>query len=268
MNTSLNSVCLIPVLLILLSINLISCDDDGAKKITINGNVENATAEVTATVNGREVDRTATNSNGDFQIIVPNGFNDVLLRFVTLDFEVARIFKTTPDSKVNLVVSIEPDLITIIGWQILQGRIKLSGSDTFLFEETEVDFSINGRSNDCIRTKSDSFFEITVKSVTLANCGVGVRTEGTSDVIFQTDEDINLTARSDGIRSRNDSFVRLTADNSIFVSSDRENGIRAQETSVVRVEPTNTCTIFGANKAINAGSNATIDPDGCTLVDG
>jgi len=269
MHKALSGVYIIPVLLILLSLNLTSCeDDDGAKRITINGNVQNAAAEVIATINGGEVATTSTDVNGNFQIRVPNGFNDVLLRFITLNFEVARIFSVTPNSEINLVVSIEPELITVISWQILQDRIRLSGGDTFLFDETEADFSINGRSNDCIKSSGDSFLEIIVKSVTLANCGQGIRTEGTSDVRFDTVEDINVTARNDAIRARNDSFVRLTAGNSIFISSDRENGIRATSTSEVRVQPTNTCTIFGAKNAISSERTATIDADGCTLIDG
>ena len=62
------------------------------------------------------------------------------------------------------------------------------------------------------------------------------------------------------------SMTGTPIDNNIFITSEKENGIRASGASIVIVDPQNNCTITGAKNAINQSGTSMVDPDGCTLV--
>ena len=132
-------------------------------------------------------------------------------------------------------------------------------------------FRIDGNGRKCIQAKRNSRIEITAESISLIDCSEGISTESFGLVVLEALFDIDLLATKDGIRSRDNSVVRLAmtinaVDNNIFITSTRENGIRASGASDVTVDPQNDCTITGAKNAINESGTATIDPDGCTLV--
>jgi hypothetical protein len=259
---------LFPILTLLFLLSFIGCENDESKKIVIKGNVDNTSATVEAVVNGQVVDSVDTDANGNYRLRVSNNADSVQLRFVTDTFNVARVIQLTPDSEVIFDVSIEPGVITIDNWQVIQERLKLSGEDSITYNEPDADFSINGSGKDCIRIKGSSVIDISARNITVVDCGEGIIAEGSSSLMFDAVEDINITARSNGIRSRNDSSVFLSSDNGIFVSSNTENGIRSTGTSEVILDPQVTCTIFGSNNAISASSSAFIDPDGCVLING
>ncbi len=265
---ALSNSCLLSILTLLVLVSLVGCEDNETKKILIKGNVDNTSATVEAIVNGQVVDSADTDANGNYRLRVSNKADSVQLRFVTNTFNVGRVIQLTPDSEVIFDVSIEPGVITINNWQVIQGRLKLSRSDTITYNEPDADFSINGSGKDCIRMKGSSVLEISARNITLVDCGEGLITEGSSRVIFDTVEDINITARNNGIRSRNDSSIVLVSDNGIFISSNTLNGIRSTGNSEVTVDTQVTCTIFGSNNAISASSTAFIDPNGCVLISG
>jgi hypothetical protein len=258
-----------PILTLLFLVSLVGCESDETKKIIIKGNVQNTSATVEAIVNGQVVDSVDTDANGNYRLRVSNNADRVQLRFVTNTFpEVAIVIQLTPDSEVIFDVSIEPGDITILNWQVTQERLKLSGDKIITYNEPEADFTINGSGKDCIRMKGSTVIDISARNITVVDCGEGIITEGSSNLMFGAVENINITARSNGIRSKNDSSVFLSSDNGIFISSNTENGIRSTGTSEVILDPQVTCTIFGSNNAISAGFTASIDPNGCVLIDG
>ena len=159
-------------------------------------------------------------------------------------------------------------MVTILNFQIFQDRIRISGNDTFVFTDEDADFIIDGMGSDCIIAKGNSIIDISVNNITLADCGEGIRAVKNSDVRLETTLDINITAFNNGVRGENSSFVSLTSNNSIFISSDNANGIRTTGNSSVIVDPTSACTIFGGENAISEGGNSNIDTDICSLAAG
>jgi len=259
---------LFPILIFLFLVSFIGCENDEGKQIVIKGNVDNASATVEAIVNGQIVDSADSDANGNYRLRVSNDTDIVQLRFETNTFNVARVIQLTPDSQVIFDVSIEPAVVTINNWQVIQKRLKLSGNDAITYKEPDADFSINGVGKDCITMKGSSIIDISARNITLVDCGEGIIAEGSSSLMFNTVENINISARSNGIRSRNNSTLFLSSDNGIFISSNTDNGIRAMGTSEVKLDPQVTCTIFGSNRAISQGPDAFIDPNGCILIDG
>ncbi len=259
----------IGILILSLSIYLISCEDGGGgKRVLISGNVENIAATVLAIVNGIEVDSDETDADGDFRLRVPSEFSNVGLLFETGQFDAETIISITPDSEVTLDVSLAAGSVTILNFQIFQDRIRLSGIDTFIFTEKYAEFIIDVNGSDCIIAKGNSIIDISVENITLADCGEGIRAVKNSDVLLETTLDINISAFSNGIRGENNSFVSLTSNNSIFIISDNDNGIRTTGNSTVIVDPTTACTSFGGENATSEGGNSNIDPDGCSLASG
>ena len=259
---------LFSILTLIFFVSILGCENDEGKKIEIKGNVQNTSATVEALVNGQLVDSDDTDSNGNYRVRVSNNANSVELRFITNTFNVGRVIPLTPDSEVIFDVSIEPGVITINNWQVIQQRLKLTGNDTITFNGPEANFSINGSGKDCIRLKGSSVLDISARNITIVDCGDGLITEGSSSLTFDAVEDVNVTARTNGIRSSNDSSVSISSDNGIFITSNQANGIRSTGTSEVILDPQVTCTIFGSVSAISEGSNAFIDPDGCVLING
>jgi hypothetical protein len=259
---------LFSILTLIFLVSILGCQNDEGKTILIKGNVDNTSATVQALVNGQVVDTDDTDSNGNYRVMVSNNAERVELRFMTNTFNVGRVIPLTPDSEVIFDVSIEPAVITINNWQVIQERLKLSGNDTITFDGPEADFSINGSGKDCIRLKGSSVLDISARNITVVDCGDGLITEGSTSLTFDAVENVNITTRTNGIRSSNDSSVFISSDNGIIISSNTANGIRSTGTSEVILDPQVTCTIFGSTNAISEGSNAFIDPDGCVLING
>ena len=151
--------------------------------------------------------------------------------------------------------------------------MKLSSFDEVFFNSTEAVFQIDGKGNNCIRAKGESQVEITAQSISLINCSEGITTSSFALVDLRADDNINIIANRDGIKSQDNSSVTLSMtlnpfDNNIFVTSNRENGIRASGSSVVFVDPQNNCTITGAKDAVRQSGTSTVNTTTCTLVSG
>lgn len=268
MKRAIGSPRLFPTIALLFLAFFMACENDESKKIVISGNIDNASATVEAVVNGQLVDSDDTDADGNYRVRVSNNADRVELRFITNAFNVGRVIQLTQDSEVIFDVSIGPGVISINNWQVLQQRLKLSGDDSITYNEPGADFSLNGSGKDCIQLRGSSIVDISARNLVLVDCGEGIIAEGSSSLTFEAVENINITSRSNGIRTGNSSYVFLSSENGIFISSNAANGIKATGTSAVILEPELTCTIFGLDNAINEGSKALIDPDGCVLING
>ena len=107
----------------------------------------------------------------------------------------------------------------------------------------------------------------------MLGCDRGLDASNQSTITLEADESINITAKKDGIRTKNNSvvFVGQTAvpiANTVFITSNREIGIRSFGDSSVVIDPQLTCAISGAKAAIRENDSSSIDTDGCTLVGG
>jgi hypothetical protein len=252
----------------------VGCDEDGADKNRINGTVLAVTdgagvsgIRVRAIRNGQRVASKTTNSEGEFRFKVREGA--ITLEFDTSTFNVARVFTVTEDSEVFLDVSLEPDQVLVEDWQVLQDPIRCEGSNSFIIDEDDVvDFTIDGNGRNCIRARGDCFIDITVQNIALNDCDEGILTEGNANVTIEALAVPTLTidAQGNGIHTNDNSSVTLTGVD-IFVTSTEENGIFAEDFSEVEVQPGGQCTIEGFDNAVLQDPTATVDPDGCTLVD-
>lgn len=270
------------LLLLLPLLILLACSSSGTKKtIFLNGDILNfgefVIVEVEVEEDGRTRDSADVESDGSFDLNFNADTGSVDLRFVGEEITIIRPnFSVTDDSTIELDVTLQINPINVIinSWVVFQDPISFRGEDTIIFNDTEADIIINGDGDNCIRTRDDSIVDFRVKSIDLSNCDEGVRTENASQVILLTDQALTIFSESNGIRSREESFVNVgqvfnANNNSVEVRSFDADGVNTTGTSVVTFTPqNNNCTIRGANEAVNEGSNSTVNTDGCTLVDG
>ena len=265
------------------SSGLSGCDNGGGgdNRTRINGIVEEvidgpvSDIRVSIFENNNRRASTRTNQSGEFNLRFKPNFNTVRIEFQGEDYTLSRIISVTPDSDVDLdvIIQISPAQITFTNWTVFQDSLRANSFDDIQFNSTEADFNIDGRNSDCISVKGDSRIVITARSISLINCKNGINAESFGLVILEADEDISLNANRDGIKTRDNTIVRLAmagspVDNNIFITSLRENGIRASGSSEVIVDPQNNCTITGGKNAVNQSGTSTVDTDGCTLVGG
>jgi hypothetical protein len=267
-----------------ISTGVVGCGSSGGggnNKTTIRGIIEQViggTGEVSGIrvsifENNKRRVSDRTNQSGEFRLTY-NPNNDVAeIQFEGSDFTLSRFISVTQGSDVTLdeiIDTITPEII-FTEWIVDQRRLTLSSFDEVIFNDTEATFRIDGKNNNCIRAKGESRVEITALSISLINCTEGITTSSFALVDLQADEDISVIAKKDGIKSQDNSSVSLSMtgtpiDNNIFITSEKENGIRASGASIVIVDPQNNCTITGAKNAINQSGTSMVDPDGCTLV--
>jgi len=265
------------------SSGLSGCDNSGGgdNRTRINGLVEEvidgpvSDIRVSIYENNNRRASTRTNQSGEFNLRFKPNFNTVRIEFEGDDYTLSRMISVTPDSDVDLdvIIQISPAQITFTNWTVFQDPLRANSFDDIQFNSTEADFNVDGRNNDCISVKGDSRIEITARSISLINCKNGINAESFGLVILEADEDISLNANREGIRTRDNTIVRLAmtgspVDNNIFITSLRENGIRASGSSEVIIDPQNNCTITGDKNAVNQSGTSSVDTDGCTLVDG
>ncbi len=266
------------------SSGLSGCDNGGGgngNRTRINGLVEEvidgpvSDIRVSIFENNKRRASTRTNQFGEFKLKFKPNFNTVRIEFEGSDYTLSRNISVTPDSDVDLdvIIQLSPAEITFTNWTVFQDPIRANRFDDIQFNSSEADFNIDGNNSDCIRVKGDSRVEITARSISLIDCKEGISAESFGLVILEADEDISLIANRDGIRTKDNTFVRLAmtgspVDNNIFITSLKENGIRASGSSEIIVDPENNCTITGAKNAINQSGTSSVDPDGCTLADG
>jgi hypothetical protein len=196
----------------------------------------------------------------------------------------SEFFLLTTDSEVFLDVSLQSPGQVIIdevdgsGYQVDQERIKIGGGKNFIFSGTEfsittpqqADFTINGRSNDCIRSNKNSSIVIDVQNFTATNCAVGIRAEKKAIISIGASESFEISSRNSGVRSSNQAFTDLTSGEEFVINSSEEFGIRAGGQSSVIVDllsPPVVCEIFGARGDINEENVSAIInvPAGCLV---
>ena len=264
--------------------SITGCDSSGGgvnNKTTIRGIIEEVIGgdeevsgiRVSIFENNRRRVSDRTNQSGEFRLTYKPDEDLARIEFEGTDFTLSRSISVTQGSDVTLneiIDTITPEII-FTEWTVDQRRLTLSSFDQVIFNDTEATFRIDGKGNNCIRAKGESRVEITALSVSLINCSEGITTSSFALVDLQADEDINVIANKDGIKSQDNSSVMLSMTNNpvannIFITSNRENGIRASGSSVVIVDPQLNCTITGAKNAISQSGSSTVDPDGCTLV--
>jgi len=267
-----------------ISTGVVGCGSSGGggnNKTTIRGVIEQViggTGEVSGIrvsifENNRRRTSDRTNQSGVFRLTYKPDNDIAEIEFEGSDFTLSRFISVTQGSDVTLdeiIDTITPEII-FTEWVVDQRRLTLSSFDQVIFNDTEATFRIDGKNKNCIRAKGESRVEITARSISLINCSEGITTSSFALVDLQADEDINVIANKDGIKSQDNSSVTLSMTNNpvannIFITSNKENGIRASGSSMVIVDPELNCTITGAKDAIRQSGTSTVDPDGCTLV--
>ncbi|MCK5392076.1 MAG: hypothetical protein KAJ31_06585 [Deltaproteobacteria bacterium] len=267
-----------------ISTGVVGCGSSGGggnNKTTIRGTIEQViggTGEVSGIrvsifENNKRRVSDRTNQSGEFRLTYKPDSNLATIEFEGSDFTLSRVISVTEGSDVTLdetINTITPE-ITFTVWTVDQRRLRLSSFDQVIFNATEATFMIDGKGNNCIRAKGESTVEITARSIFLFNCAEGITTLSLARVDLLADEEINVSAKKDGINSQDNSSVKLSMTinpvaNNIFITSDKENGIRASGSSKVTVDPEISCIITGAKNAIRSTGLAVVEPDGCTLV--
>ena len=267
-----------------ISTGVVGCGSSGGggnNKTTIRGIIEQViggTGEVSGIrvsifENNKRRVSDRTNQSGEFRLTYKPDNDVAEIEFEGSDFTLSRFISVTQGSDVTLdeiIDTITPEII-FTEWIVDQRRLTLSSFDQVIFNDTEATFRIDGKNKNCIRAKGESRVEITARSISLINCSEGITTSSFALVDLQADEDINVIANKDGIKSQDNSSVTLSMTNNpvannIFITSNKENGIRASGSSVVIIDPELNCTITGAKDAIRQSGTSVVDPDGCTLV--
>ena len=266
-----------------ISTGVVGCNSGsgGNNKTTIRGVIEQViggTGEVSGIrvsifENNKRRVSDRTNQSGEFRLTYKPDNDVAEIEFEGSDFTLSRFISVTQGSDVTLdeiIDTITPEII-FTEWIVDQRRLTLSSFDQVIFNDTEATFRIDGKNKNCIRAKGESRVEITALSISLINCSEGITTSSFALVDLQADEDINVIANKDGIKSQDNSSVTLSMTinpvaNNIFITSNKENGIRASGSSVVIIDPELNCTITGAKDAIRQSGTSVVDPDGCTLV--
>ena len=261
---------------------LFSCGGSGSNKsIFLDGEILNfgefGIIEVEVIEDDRTRDSDDVDENGDFNLNFNADSGLVTLRFIGEEITVERSnFSVTDDSTIVLDVTIQQNPIAIIfnSWVVFQDRLSLRGDDEVVLQDTEAEIVINGDGNHCIHTRDDSIVDFRVKSIDISNCDEGVRTENSSQVILLADDSIAIFSDSNGVRSKDESFVSIgqvlnASNNSVEVRSFEADGVNTSGTATVIFTPqNNNCTIRGANSGVNEGSNSNVETDGCSIVDG
>ena len=216
-----------------------------------------------------------TNSAGDFRITYTPDDDNARIEFEGDDYILSRNISVTRASDVQLneiINTINPEII-FTEWTVDQRRLTLSSFDEVIFNSTEATFQINAKGKNCIRAKGDSRVDITALSISLINCSEGINTSSFGFVSLQADEDINISAKKDGLNTQDNSSVTVSMAlnsiaNNIFITSDNQNGIRTSGNSAVLVDPQFNCTVTGDKDAVRISGNSTVDTKTCTLVSG
>ncbi len=243
----------------------------GVIQEVIGGNVSGIRVRILE--NGNTKDKDTTNQLGEFKLKFTPNSNVLELEFEGPDFLLSRFISVTRDSEIimSIVIQLDPPLVSFTNWVVLQDPIRGGDFDQFTFNEKEVIFRIDGNNSNCIRVNSESRVEITAKSISLIDCQEGITAQSFGLVILEADEDINIIAKKDAIKTQDASFVRVAQstmpiNNNISISSTKENGIRASGSSQVIVDPQNNCVIAGSKNAIKKTGTAMVTPNTCTLV--
>ena len=274
------------VMVSFMSSSMWGCDSGGGggsgnNKTRINGTVLEVqggpVSDIKVTIfnsNDKKIDSTKTNQLGQFTLRFKPNSDTVKIEFDGSNFTLSRFIAVSRDSDVlfNVTLIASPGEIIVNDWTVFQNKIRTDDTEEFNFDSLEADFEIDGDGDTCVRAHGESLVQITARSITLADCSIGIDTQGSGFVTLESDLDITISANKDAIKTSNESFVRVTqtvtpVDNNIFITSLKENGIRAAGSSEVEINPQNDCSISAAKSAIDQKDSSVVDPDGCTLID-
>jgi hypothetical protein len=232
---------------------------------------------------------TETSVFGAYQLKVPaKGLQRLIeLVFTTpLPFSetFSESFLITTDSQVFLDVRLESpgqviiDDVDVGGYQVDQKRIRIGGGKRFIFSGTEfsittpqlADFTINGRSNDCIKANKNSSIVINVQNFSATNCAVGINANKRAIISIDASKSFEISSRNSGVRSSNQTFTNLSSGEEFVINSSEDFGIMAGGQSSVVVDllaPPVVCEIFGPRGDINQESASAIIsvPPGCLV---
>ncbi|MGH7891025.1 MAG: hypothetical protein ACREN0_01995 [Thermodesulfobacteriota bacterium] len=269
-----------------MSSSIWGCDSGGGggggNKTRINGTVleviGGSVSDIKVTIfennNKRASDK--TDQFGDFNLKFEPNSNMVEIEFKGSNFTLSMFISVTRDSDVEFDVTLvtSPGQIIVENWTVDQNPLRVNNEE-IIFTSLEADFNIDGDGGDCIRALGDGRLEVTARNISISDCKEGISAENSGIVIFEAAEDIRISANKNGIKANNNAIVTISQtdvpnNNNIFIDSSKENGIKSSDSSEVIVDPQNDCTISGGDNksAINPTGASTIDPDGCTLVDG
>jgi hypothetical protein len=290
---------------IALALILIGCFDvtgggggGGPGKVTISGMVTSVD-EDTGDVFGISIEArdpntgkrlgksTETGVFGSYQLKVPaKGLQRLIQLTFTTPLPFSQIFSEffliTTDSEVLLDVRLESPGQVIIddvaggGYQVDQKRIKITGNKEFIFSgpafgistPQQADFTINGRTNDCIKANKKSSIVIDVQNFSATNCAVGINANKSAAISIDASNSFEISSRDSGVNSSNQTSTNLSSGEEFVINSSQDFGIRAGGQSSVVVDllvPPVDCVISGGKGDINQQSaTATIDvPAGC-----
>lgn len=254
-----------------------------------DGDVFGISVEARDANSGRRLGKsTETSPLGNYELKVKaKGFQRVIeLQFTTplpSSETFSESFLITKKSDVLLDVRLQSPGQVIIddidggGYQVNQKRIKIRGGKSFIFSGSEfgittpqqADFTINGRSGDCIKATNNSLVSIDVKNFTAANCASGILAEGNAGVSIDASEEFEIFSSKNGVRSINRAFAELSG-GEVFSINSGDFGISAGGQSTVIVDlmsPPVDCEVFGSRGDTNHESpSATIIVPAACLV--
>ncbi len=259
----------------------VNCSGSGGNNgnIFINGNVTNfaqfTNLEVIVLEDKSRQDREFVDDQGNFTLQFRSRTGKVTLRFEsdTLNAERPDI-SVTEDSVIVLNITLQesPVLITINRWQVFQEPIFFRETQ-LIYNESLVEFNMDGKGNDCIIASGTATIDFRVKSINIDNCREGVRAQSSGTIILEAKDNIGISSNRDAILSLDDSFIRVGQssspdNNNILIESANQFGINAAGNSEVIINPQNACSISGSRGAVNINTNASVDTATCTLSEG
>lgn len=258
-----------------------NCSGSGGNSgnIFIEGTITNfaqfTNLEVIVIEDRSRLDREFVDDQGNFILQFRSRTGKITLRFESDTFNAERPDMSVTENSVvvlNITLQQNPVLITINRWQVFQDPIFFRETE-LIYNESLVEFNMDGNGNDCIIASGTATIDFRVKSISINNCREGLRAQSSGTIILLAKDNIGISSNRDAIISLDDSSVRVGQssnpdDNNILIESANQFGINAAGNSVVVIDPQNTCSISGGRSAVNINTNARVDTATCTLSSG
>ena len=249
----------------------------GSGDIVVEGTIVNfeefGEITVTALQNNIRLDRNTTDAAGNFRLQFRTTANSVSLEFESGDFgaelpNFAIVDEST--SVLDITLQQNPTVISIDRWQVFQDVFSLFGTTVIDFNESQVEFNIDGNNGNCIFATDSVMITYRVKSINITDCREGVRVQGSAAIILEADESIVISSSQSTIFTLDDAMVEIgqtsnPINNTVTIESSGQFGINASGNSTVTIDPENECSISGDREAVNVSSNATVNTSTCTL---
>jgi len=274
---------------IVLALGVFSCGGGGggggdggssANRTTFTGNVSDAGVAATQAQAGPVqvcVENTSfctfVDEDGVFTLAADVG-GDVTLVFTGADF-VARVTLTgiprgatvrLHNIRCSTITGLcEPEDFEIEGGAETRSAIRCEHGPVHVVSDGEL--VIAGDGEDCIRAEGQCGLTIEADHIVLDGCESCVRAAGGSDVtLIAGPGGIECHAREDGISAAGNSAVHVDTDGGDLVIDAGEVGVLSVGTSSVDITG-DQCHIAGDESGLTTHGNATIDTEGCNVVD-